>query len=50
MKTIARLISDILKHPQDETRLLAIREEVKTLCHRFPLYYERRNNFTGKRG
>jgi len=48
MKTIALLISEILKHPHDETRLLNIREEVKTLCHRFPLYYERRNNFPGK--
>jgi glycine hydroxymethyltransferase len=48
MKTIALLISDVLKHPHDETRLLTIREEVKTLCHKFPLYYERRNNFQGK--
>ena len=48
MKTVALLISDILKHPHDEGRLHAIREEVKTLCHRFPLYYERRNNFQGK--
>lgn len=49
MKTIARLISDVLKHPHDEARLLTIREEVKTLCHKFPLYFERRNNFQGKR-
>jgi len=49
MKTIALLIADVLKHPRDEKRLLAIREEVKVLCHRFPLYYERRNNFKGPR-
>lgn len=48
MRTIALLISDVLKHAKDEPRLLAVREEVRTLCQRFPLYYERRNNYCGK--
>ncbi len=50
MKTVALLISDVLKHARDEQRLLAIREEVRTLCQRFPLYSERRNNSQEKRG
>jgi len=50
MKTIALLISDVLKHPRDEKRLQAVGQEVKELCNRFPLYYERINNntLTGK--
>jgi len=46
MKTIALLISDVLKHPRDEKRLQAVGQEVKELCNRFPLYYERINNNT----
>ena len=44
MKTIALLIADVLRHPQDEKRLQEVREEVQRLCDRFPLYYERINN------
>ncbi|HLE17102.1 MAG TPA: serine hydroxymethyltransferase [Syntrophales bacterium] len=44
MKTIALLISEALKHSKDERRLQAVKEEVKALCHKFPLYYERINN------
>ena len=48
MKTIALLINDVLKHAKDEQRLLAVREEVRTLCQRFPLYPERRNSYCVK--
>ncbi len=44
MKTIALLISEVLKHSKDEGRLLAVRETVTALCDKFPLYYERINN------
>ena len=44
MKTIALLISEVLKHPKDKRRLQAVREEVKARCNKFPLYYERINN------
>jgi glycine hydroxymethyltransferase len=44
MKTVAFLISDVIKHPKDEKRVQAIEEEVKLLCKKFPLYYERVNN------
>jgi len=44
MKVIALLISDVLKHHKDEKRLREVREEVRTLCEKFPLYYERINN------
>jgi glycine hydroxymethyltransferase len=38
MAHIARLIHDALHHPNDETRLKAVAQEVQTLCHAFPLY------------
>ena len=44
MKTIGLLISEVIKHRDEVGRLQEIREEVKVLCHRFPLYYERVNN------
>ncbi len=44
MKTIGLLISEVIKRRDDEGRLQEIREEVKVLCHRFPLYYDRVNN------
>jgi glycine hydroxymethyltransferase len=51
MKTIALLISEVLKHNKDEKRLQSVREEVKALCDRFPLYNERINNCSpGSRG
>lgn len=52
MKAIALLISEVLKHRKDEKRLREVREEVRTLCEKFPLfYYERISNCSpGKRG
>ncbi|OHE22700.1 MAG: serine hydroxymethyltransferase [Syntrophobacterales bacterium RBG_19FT_COMBO_59_10] len=41
IKRIARFITDVLMHIHDEHRLAGIREEVKSLCDRFPLYPER---------
>jgi len=41
MKIIARLISDILKEIHNEKRVAEVREEVGSLCERFPLYSER---------
>lgn len=40
MGTIAGLIADVLKAPEDESRIKAAREQVKTLCREFPLYGE----------
>jgi glycine hydroxymethyltransferase len=44
MKTIALLISTVLKHHKDENCLREVKEEVRLLCEKFPLYYERINN------
>ncbi|MFH1079123.1 MAG: serine hydroxymethyltransferase [Pseudomonadota bacterium] len=41
MVGIARLIGEVLAHIHDEAKILAVREEVRTLCDRFPLYRER---------
>lgn len=41
MKQIAGLISEALSAPEDETVLQNIRDEVKKLCERFPLYENR---------
>jgi glycine hydroxymethyltransferase len=41
MSTIARLISDGLKHKDNEKQLREIRQEIKALCEQFPLYEER---------
>lgn len=49
MKTVALLISDVIKHPKDEKRIQAVKGEVKALCDRFPLYYERVNNCSLKK-
>jgi glycine hydroxymethyltransferase len=38
MKTIANLISDVLRDPQNETILKETRDQVKALCDAFPLY------------
>jgi len=40
MGIIAGLIADVLKAPDDESRIKAAREQVKTLCREFPLYGE----------
>lgn len=41
MKIIARLISEVLMHMDNEKHLQEIGEEVKALCKKFPLYSER---------
>jgi len=41
MRLIAGFISEALRHIHDEKRLKRVREEVKSLCDRFPLYPER---------
>ena len=41
MKIIARLISDTLKDIHDEKRVAEVREEVGSLCEKFPLYDNR---------
>jgi glycine hydroxymethyltransferase len=41
MKIIARLISDTLKNIDDEKRMVEVREEVRYLCEKFPLYSDR---------
>ena len=40
MLTIGRLIIDVLKDPENETKTAEIRKEVETLCSRFPLFRE----------
>jgi len=40
MRTIAGLIADVLKAPDDEDRVTSAREQVKALCREFPLYGE----------
>jgi len=40
MKTIARLIDKSLSHHEDDRVKASVREEVKELCSRFPLYRE----------
>lgn len=41
MKLIARLIAHILKDINDEKRIQEVKEEVTSLCEKFPLYPER---------
>ncbi|MEA1936105.1 MAG: serine hydroxymethyltransferase [Thermodesulfobacteriota bacterium] len=41
MKIVARLISDTLKNINDEKRVAEVREEVGSLCDKFPLYSDR---------
>ncbi len=41
MILIARLIGEVLTHLDDEAKVRAVREEVRTLCDKFPLYPER---------
>jgi len=40
MTTIGRFIIDVLKDPENETKTAGIRQEVETLCSRFPLFKE----------
>ena len=41
MTLIARLIAEVLTHIDDEAKIQAVREEVRILCDKFPLYAER---------
>ncbi len=41
MRTIARLIAEVLEHRDNEKHLMAVKEEVGRLCQNFPLYAER---------
>jgi glycine hydroxymethyltransferase len=41
MRLIARLITHVLKDIQDEKRVAEIKEQVGSLCEKFPLYAER---------
>jgi glycine hydroxymethyltransferase len=41
MKTIGRLIAHVLKDTKDENRQKEVREQVRTLCEKFPLYRDR---------
>jgi glycine hydroxymethyltransferase len=41
MKQIAGIITDVLRNIHNEKRLVEVREEVRSLCERFPLYKER---------
>jgi glycine hydroxymethyltransferase len=41
MVGIARLIAEVLTHIRDEEKIRTVREAVRTLCDRFPLYPER---------
>ncbi|VTR69790.1 serine hydroxymethyltransferase [Desulfosarcina cetonica] len=40
MKTIGNLIADVLRHPDDATRIKGTRSQVQALCDAFPLYPE----------
>jgi len=41
MQTIGRLIAHVLKDTKDEHRQRDVREQVRTLCEKFPLYRDR---------
>jgi glycine hydroxymethyltransferase len=41
MRLIASLIADVINHINDEQKIKAVAEKVKTLCARFPLYAQR---------
>lgn len=40
MRTIARLIDNVIRHHDDDAVKRSVREEVRELCHQFPLYQE----------
>lgn len=44
MKTVGRMILDVLKSPEDQDNLSKIRESVKELTDQFPIYGERLEN------
>jgi glycine/serine hydroxymethyltransferase len=41
MRLIASYISDVIAHINNESRIAAVAEKIKTLCLRFPLYQQR---------
>ena len=41
MRQIATLIADVIDHINDEQKIKAVAEKVKTLCDQFPLYPQR---------
>lgn len=41
MRLIASLIADVINHINDEQKIKAVAEKVKTLCDKFPLYAQR---------
>ncbi|MEE9913662.1 MAG: serine hydroxymethyltransferase [Deltaproteobacteria bacterium] len=41
MRLIASLIADVINHINDEQKIKAVAEKVKTLCAQFPLYAQR---------
>ena len=41
MRLIASLIAEVINHINDEPKIKAVAEKVKTLCARFPLYPQR---------
>jgi glycine hydroxymethyltransferase len=41
MTQIGGIITDVLRNIHNEKRLTEVREEVRSLCERFPLYTER---------
>ena len=41
MREIARLIARVLQRPGDVDELSVVRDEVESLCRRFPLYLDR---------
>ena len=43
MRTVARLIDEVLSHPRDEQVEKAVRGEVAELCEQFPLYADLEN-------
>jgi glycine hydroxymethyltransferase len=40
MENIAELIVDVLKNPGDKSRIQRVRDQVRMLCRRFPIYEE----------
>jgi glycine hydroxymethyltransferase len=44
MRQIATYIADVIGNINDETKIQAVAEKVKTLCARFPLYQQRMSN------
>lgn len=48
MEFIAELIARVLKHMDDDKVIAAVREEVRALCERFPLYADLKSRYTAE--